>query len=402
MNELMPYIGTIVVIFVAVVALLVLSRHGFRLKKLKHHKTELEFESSSREQTVGTSSNLQPITITKAMIQLGPAAKDDCDTLSISPGEPVDFVLGEATRHPILFNAEFTSLPLVFHENVLLLSWDNSQAKIERILNRKEAYPLNDAWSSCLSLYRQATLLPYRTQGSQKIYTSTEARRVIAVYRRLVSKVEGFLSILRENNQEHPYVYQDVGSLVEEAEIALANEDIGASVARLEVVLSTIHKLILNCAPQGPLSLKVATNSPPEFNITAGDKPTILVVDDNEDWLEMIREYLQESNYGVVSANTTTDALRALVEYEYEVVITDLVMCADFSASPEADGREVAIAAKRSSDKTKVVVITGFPEMSRISDLLKAGVIQVISKARFDKMEFLALIKRLLEKPLTD
>lgn len=394
MIELIPYLGTAVIIVVATAAFVVLARHGFRLKRLKHDKIELEFENSMRQQITSKCRTTPRIILTEATVQLNPAAKGDCDKLSISPEEPVQFVLGEAIRHPLLFDAEFTSLPLVFGENVLLLSWDRSEAKVERILNREEAYPLNDAWSTCLALYRQATLLPYRTRGPEQLYTSTEAKRAVAIYRRLVLTVEDFLSLLREKNQEYPDVYQDMGSLVEEAEFALANEDIGTSVARLEVVLSTIHKLILNCAPQGQLTMQVAAKSQPKVEVPADDRPTVLVVDDCYDFLIDFRDLLQQHGYAVIAADTTTAALRAMVEHEFDLVITDMVM-------PQADGREVVLAVKNSSDKTKVIVVTGYPEMSRIADLMKAGVDSFIPKP-YAIMDILAEIERLLDRPRVD
>jgi CheY-like chemotaxis protein len=318
--------------------------------------------------------------LTEAMIQLSATAEEDCKTLHIPSREPAEFVLGEATRHPILFDTLFTSLPLVFRENVLLLSWNGSQATIERVLNREKAYPLNDAWNSCLALYRQATLLPYRTKGPEQLYASTEARRTLSVYRRLISNVKGFMQLLRDNNQDPPDIYQDLDSLIEEAVFAFANNDIGAAVARLEVVLSTVHKLILQYAPQGPLSKKIAREAKPAVEVSHDGRRTVLVIDDNLDWLLSFHPYLVRNlSLAVTAVSSATDALRAMVEQEFDLVITDLVLGPGDDTS-EVDGREIAIAAKRSSEKTKVIVVTGYGRMSRPADLIKAGVDALISK----------------------
>lgn len=250
---------------------------------------------------------------------------------------------------------------------MLLLSWDESQATIERILNRQEAYPLNDIWSSCLALYRQATLLPYRTKGPEYLHVSSEAQRALVVYRRLISKVKEFLRLLRQNNQEPPGLYQDLSPLIEEAELALTSDDIGTSVARLEAVLSTIHKLILQCAPQGAVTATLSDTPSEELSIPDSGKATVLVVDDERNVCELLRQLLEESGFAVTTASTTSAALRAMVEHAFDLVITDLVM-------PGTDGREVALAAKNSSPKTKVLVITGYTKMSMIADLLKSGV----------------------------
>lgn len=324
----------------------------------------------------------QRIRLTKAMIKLSAISKEDCKTLRISSIEPVEFVLGEATRHPILFESPFTSLPLVFRANVLLLSWDGSQATIERILNREKAYPLNDVWNSCLAAYRKATLLPYRTKGPEQLHVSTKARRAISVYRTLVSNVNAFMRLLVDNNQDPPEAYRDVSTLIEEAEFAFANDDIGAYVARLEVVLSTIHKLILQCAPQGPLSVKVGREATPMAQVPNDGRRTVLIVDDHARQIHALRRLLNDKDFAITEALTSTDALRAMVEHEFDLVITDLIMRGCSGARPDADGREIALAAKRSSKKTKVIVVTAYAIMSEDADLFKAGVDDFISKMR--------------------
>jgi len=379
MPELMTYIGIAGLVIVAVGALVVLKRNGLLLTKFKHNKTEMEFDHYGSGRTSAASDGAESINLTQLKVWMSSEAKEDCQSLAIPQEDPVQFVLGEAMRHPLLFETSFTSVPLVFHENVLLLSWEDSQATIERILDRSDAYPLNDAWSSCLAVYRQATLLPYRTKGTDILRASAEAQRALTVYRRLVSKANEFLESLKRN-QQHPFgVYAEMSSLVDEAEYALASDDIGTSAARMEVVLSTVHKLILQNAPQGPRSTRVARKTT-GIEISGDGRRTILLVDDEKNWLGAIRHVLRKKNFVIVSASTTGDALRAIVDHEFDLVITDLVMGVDF-AGPEADGREVALAAKKSSTKTKVIVFTAYVEMSRLASLLRAGVDDVIDKA---------------------
>ena len=69
------------------------------------------------------------------------------------------------------------------------------------------------------------------------------------------------------------------------------------------------------------------------------------------------------------------------MEHEFDVVITDLIMCRDFGEMLQMDGREVALAAKRSNPKTKVIVLTAYSAMSSMAELLESGVDQVVSKA---------------------
>jgi CheY-like chemotaxis protein len=193
-----------------------------------------------------------------------------------------------------------------------------------------------------------------------------------------------------------------LGALVDEAEFALVNGENGKLVARLEAVLSTVHKLILNSAPQGVISKRMAPMNLPLIDVSNDDKPTILIVDDDDTTLMALEVLLSEEGYSVTTANTSSAALQAMVAHEFDMVITDLVMPVDIGAVVEADGREVALAAKRGSDKTKVIVLTGFMVMSRISDLFKVGVDDVISKAEISGIDGLvAKIREHLGSPKT-
>ena len=371
MDALIPYIGTALVILAATIAIVILGRRGIHLKKVKHDKTEVEFEHVSQRPIGGASKSALPVGLTEAMVQLSPAARQDCGTLGLAPEEPVQFVLDEATRHPILFGADFISLPLVFHENVLLLSWDKTEARIERVLGRKEAYPLNDAWGSCLSAYRQATLLPYRSRWPEQQLTITEIKRAIPIYRKLAATIQTFQGVLHEHGQDYPDSYQGVSPLIDEAEFSLSNEDFGTAVARLEAVLSTAHKFILDCAPQGPSTVERGSQTHPKIQEPGGGGLMVLVVDDDVDMVEFLKLALEKNGYTVAATASSTEALKAMVDHEFDLVITDVVM-------PVADGREVAIAAKKSSNKIKVVAFTGFPQLS--ADLRGSGVDVILSK----------------------
>ncbi len=367
---------------------------GITVGELKHYRNELY-------RILGTENRTSPSTVAveESQIRLCEATIADCAALSVSTSELVSFVLQEAHRHPLLFGSPFTSLPLVFRDNVLLLSWDFDELRLERLLNRQEAYPLNDAWTTCLTLYRRATLLPYRTKERGELVSRSEGQRAIATYRNLICETNQFLQLLSANKLVHPQTSADLSALVDEAEFALVNGENGKLVARLEAVLSTVHKLILKYAPQGPLSIEPAPMTASLIEVPKDNRPSILVVDDVNELLKAVASLLSEEGYAVTTANTTTEALRAMVNHEFDIVMTDLVMPAEVGAAPEADGREVAIAAKRASKKTKVIVFTAFMEVSRLAHLQNIGVDRVIGKpTRLRGPEgFLAIIRELLD-----
>ncbi len=366
---------------------------GITVGELKYYRTELY-------RILGTdnrSSSSRPA-LEKGQIRLSESVHQDCTVLRVSADDLVTFILNEANRHPLLFGAPFMSLPLVFRDNVLLISWDFNEVRVERLLNRQEAYPLNDPWTSCLALYRKATLLPYRSKAPGDVVTRTEGQRAISTYRKLIAETSDFIHLVKKGEQDSPQSISELNALVDEAEFALANGEDGKVVTRLEAVLSSIHKLILNYAPQGTgtIASNAAVIKPPVIDIPTDDKRSILIVDDMTLWLESMRDLLLQNGYAVTIASTTTAGLQALVEHEFDLVITDLVMCADFGDMPEADGREIVLAAKKSSAKTKVIVVTGFLVMSHMAELFRAGIEDLIDKASFDTDDFLERIRKYL------
>ena len=57
-----------------------------------------------------------------------------------------------------------------------------------------------------------------------------------------------------------------------------------------------------------------------------GGSERILLVDDQEAVLSVVRHLLEDLGYTVLSANTAEDALRMAREFEFDLLVTDLVM----------------------------------------------------------------------------
>jgi CheY-like chemotaxis protein len=372
MSDWVPYLGPATVILVGTAALILLARYGLRLRRFKHNKTQIEFDISTNGPT---ETEVRSVKLTKRTVSLTSLAIGDCKSLEIDVAAVVDFVVTEAFCHPRLFQAKLFSLPLLFSDNVLLLSWDGAKATVERLLNRAQAYPLNESWTSCLAAYRQATLLPYRSKGPVRLYTSMDAKRAISSYRRMIDRVEAYLSALREYGQKFPDVDRHLNELLQEAEFAAQDGDMAVAIARMEAVLSMTHKFIIQFAPSGPLAKAAPISTIPEIEPppTLSSK-TVLLVDDQRENLQALALTLRDRGFSVVTAGTTGDALRALVENEFDFVITDLVM-----GNQEMDGREVVFAARKSSPRVKIAILTAFARMSS-DDLLRQGVNLIISK----------------------
>ena len=302
-------------------------------------------------------------------IQITPIAENDCEVLSISYTELKEFLLSEAKNHPHIFSEPFTSLPLVFMRYVLIISWDDSIVLVERVLNREQAYPLNDPWTSCLSLYRKATILPYRSTSQKNLVLSTfDAKRTLKLYRKLANSVENYLNLVKNNQIDHGIDVESFYNLLNEAEFAMAEDKIALSVTRFEALLSTIHKILLRFAPQAGVNQKRKPDEKPSFQPMEDNIPSILVVDDILNWRELLKTILEEEGYQVQTVENGIKAMQAMIEHDYDVVVTDMRLTG--SEINNQDGREVAIAAKKGNPDTKVVVITGYPGMTLRAEML--------------------------------
>ena len=86
-----------------------------------------------------------------------------------------------------------------------------------------------------------------------------------------------------------------------------------------------------------------------ELADSRGDKPVVLVADDNPDMLSFIVRQL-ESNYVVVTANDGVEALKVLDNQEVSLVVSDVVM-------PRMDGFELCKLIKSKLDYSHIPVI---------------------------------------------
>lgn len=330
--------------------------------------------------------HLTPITPVDVLI--GPIAQADCDQISIPTEKVTAFIIDEALRHPALFRSTFSTVPLVFESNIIFLSWDGSHAVVERVLDRSDAYPTSNAWVSCVSLYRQATALPYRNRKERALLTEMELRHTVNLYKKLLKNVGLFI----ESNKDDPLKLADdfsiFQSLLDEAESSLFGENPDIGVVRLEALLSSIHTFLLLNAPQVKRKQTRATKHSSTPRLTGRGNKSILLVDDQLSVLEELEAILGSQDlYRIATARNGEEALKAMVENNYDLVVTDVVM-------PVVDGREVAIGAKVISPRTKVLVLTSFVETSKQAEMP----FDHILLKDITRKEFLDCIRDMLEK----
>lgn len=86
-------------------------------------------------------------------------------------------------------------------------------------------------------------------------------------------------------------------------------------------------------------------------------RPKVLLVDDNEQFREMMQISLQGSDFEVVSSSSVTDAISKIVSQPFDALVTDLHM-------PEpGDGFAVVTAMRHAQPAALTLVVSGFPDV---------------------------------------
>lgn len=110
------------------------------------------------------------------------------------------------------------------------------------------------------------------------------------------------------------------------------------------------------------------------------DKARIIVVDDEKEVLEMLEEFLEMNGFEVDSLADSREAIRALKEGRYDILITDLAM-------PHIDGLQLINFIQREFIETLGIVITGYGSMESAIKALRCGAFDYIVKPfKFDEV----------------
>jgi len=117
--------------------------------------------------------------------------------------------------------------------------------------------------------------------------------------------------------------------------------------------------------------------------------PLILVVDDEENMRESLKDILVEDNYDVEVSESGANALDKVQKLDVSVVITDARM-------PEMDGFELLRAIKKDWPELPVIMITAYATPKLAVEAMKQGAADYVSKP-FDPDEILLTIKKILK-----
>jgi two-component system response regulator HydG len=116
----------------------------------------------------------------------------------------------------------------------------------------------------------------------------------------------------------------------------------------------------------------------------------ILVVDDSEDMLEVLRRNLSMKGYKTFTVTNVEDAVKILDSTTVDLVITDLKM-------PGTGGMELIKHVRANFRNIEILVITGYPSIKGAVDAVKTGAEEYLVKSFTDE-ELYAAVERAFAK----
>jgi two-component system response regulator HydG len=102
-------------------------------------------------------------------------------------------------------------------------------------------------------------------------------------------------------------------------------------------------------------------------------QPSVLLVDDSRDMLELLRRYMNGMGLTPFTTNNVVDAIAVLEQSPVDLVITDLNM-------PEVSGTQLVRYIAQHFPKVPVLVITGFPDVQVAVEVMKQGAVEFLVK----------------------
>ena len=116
---------------------------------------------------------------------------------------------------------------------------------------------------------------------------------------------------------------------------------------------------------------------------------TILIVDDEKNYLLVLEALLAPEGYEILSANNANDALRSISEADLDLVITDMKM-------PGMNGMELLEACKLIKPELPVIMMTAYGTIEMAVEAMKKNAYDYITKP-FQNEQLKLTIKKALE-----
>jgi DNA-binding NtrC family response regulator len=121
-----------------------------------------------------------------------------------------------------------------------------------------------------------------------------------------------------------------------------------------------------------------------------GERPRILIVDDDESIRKVLAAILEENGYEVETAENGETAIQKTKTQFYNLVLFDIRL-------PDYEGTTLITKVKDTVPKMRKIIVTGFPSLQNAIDSLNKGADAYIVKP-FDMDKVLQTIKEQLKK----
>ena len=117
---------------------------------------------------------------------------------------------------------------------------------------------------------------------------------------------------------------------------------------------------------------------------------SILVADDDEDFLKVLTILLKREGYIIETASTGKEALEKTADNFYSLILVDRKL-------PDIDGVQLVTKIQDTDPKMRKVIFTGFPSLNNVQQAIDFGVDAYLTKP-IDPVEILNTIKDQLNK----
>lgn len=119
-------------------------------------------------------------------------------------------------------------------------------------------------------------------------------------------------------------------------------------------------------------------------------KENILVVDDERGQRDILKTILSGEGYDVVAASNGREAVKAIHEGVFDVILTDLKM-------PDRDGIQVMTEILKENPNVSVVIMTAHGTIDSAIEAMKLGAFDYLTKP-LEREELLVVVKKAVEK----
>jgi len=99
----------------------------------------------------------------------------------------------------------------------------------------------------------------------------------------------------------------------------------------------------------------------------------VLLVDDEEDFLEVMAERMKARGIDVTTSSTASDALDMIEKESYDAIILDFMM-------PDMDGFQTLQAIKERRPESQIILLTGYATVEKGVEAMKMGATDFIEK----------------------